>query len=72
MDQPRSAREASAVETVTIRVFLDPNLTFDHNPSIEPVVTARSTEMVRDRVFVLVFAGLMYLTKKRVWAGVAH
>ena len=25
-----------------------------------------------ESAFVLVFAGLMYLTKKRVWSGVAH
>jgi len=38
----------------------------------EPHLVARKRIGFEVTIFLLVFAGLMYLTKKKVWSNVAH
>jgi cytochrome c1 len=38
----------------------------------EPHLVERKRIGFMTFIFLLVFAGLMYMTKKRVWEGVAH
>ena len=38
----------------------------------EPKLEDRKRTGFRTMIFLLVFAGLLYFVKKRIWAGVAH